>query len=399
MSLENKTVAQINKLIIDQLEAQLGQTIPILPKAFNRILAKVLSGVFITLYKVSQWIFLQIFVSSASWGEVEIYGNKIRPLVEWGRLIGVGDPLPATQAELELEITVNTIGETLLSGTQFTSDINGLIYITQEDYLLSAATETIEVICITGGILGNLEIGQELLTVVTGGIIGDTAEITDIVVAGVEAESEDDYRQRVIERFQLQPQGGALADYRIWSSDVAGVLQTYIYTGDPPSYVMVYVAGDPDLYSDRIPSAGLLIAVGDAITYDPDTSLATRKPLTAIIDPAGDESYSNILPVSILTFDVEITDLVADNLVDTKASIRAALDIYFLSREPYIIGLSYPPAKDKITQAGIIGLINDIVQAYNGSFTTAIIYIATIITPSHTLEEGQLCKLGTLTYT
>ncbi len=398
MSLENKTIAQINQLIIDQLEAQLGQTIPILPKSFIRILSKVLAGVFIILYKVSQWIFLQIFVATASWDEVEIYGTKIRPLVEWGRLLGVGDPLPATQAELELEITVNSPGETLPAGTQFTSDINGLIYITQEDYVLTAGPDTIEVICVTGGIAGNLEIGQELLTVITGGIIGDTTTITDIVIAGDDAEDKEGYRQRVIDRFQLQPQGGALADYRIWASDVSGVLQTYIYTGDPPSYVLVYVAGNPDIYADRIPSAGLLDLVGAAIAYDPDTGLATRKPLTAIIDPAGDESYSNILPISLLTFDAKITDLVADNLVDCKAAIRAALDIYFLSREPYIVGLSPPPAKDKITQSMAIGIVSDIVEAYNGSFTTVILYIATIITPSHTLEQGELCELDQLTY-
>ena len=398
MSLENKTIAQINQLIIDQLEAQLGQTIPILPKAFIRILSKVLAGVFIILYKVSQWIFLQIFVATASWDEVEIYGTKIRPLVEWGRLLGVGDPLPATQAELELEITVNSVGETLPAGTQFTSDINGLIYITQQDYTLTAGPDTIEVICVTGGILGNLEIAQELSTVITGGIIGDTATITNIIVAGVDAESESEYRQRVVERFQLQPQGGALADYRIWASDVAGVLQTYIYTGDPPSYVLVYVAGDPSIYADRIPSAGLLDLVGAAITYDPETGLATRKPLTAIIDPAGDGTYSNILPVSILTFDIEITDLITDNIIDTKAAIRIALDAYFLSREPYIIGLTPPPAKDKITQSAIIGIISDIVEADNGSFTTAILYVATIITPSHTLEQGELCELDQLTY-
>ena len=66
MALENKTVAEINELIIDQLEAAFNQVIPILPKNFCRVLAKIFAGVFIILYKTSQWIFLQIFVSTAS---------------------------------------------------------------------------------------------------------------------------------------------------------------------------------------------------------------------------------------------------------------------------------------------------------------------------------------------
>src|SRR4030065_346655 len=208
MSLEIKTIQQINDLIIQQLEAQLNQTIPLLPKSFTRILSKVLSGIFITLYKVSQWIFLQIFVSSASWDEVEIYGKRIRPLTEWGKLIGVGEPIPATNAELELEITVNDIGSTLLAGTQFTSNINGLIYITQEDYTLAAATETINVICITAGTQGNLDIADILSLVTVTGIIAEEAEITDTLIIAADGETESQYRQRITERFQLQPQGG-----------------------------------------------------------------------------------------------------------------------------------------------------------------------------------------------
>lgn len=398
MALENKTIAQINQLIQDQLESQLGQTLKWLPKSFNAILSKTLAGIFIILYKTSQWIFKQIFVSSASWDEVEIYGKKIRPLVEWGRLIGIGDPQPATLAELELEVTVNDIGQTLFSGTQFTSTINGLIYITQEDYLLSNPTETIEVICVTGGIEGNLDIGDTLSTVNTLGIIENDATITDVLLEATDAEEEEEYRQRVVDRFQLQPQGGALADYRIWSADVPGVLQTYIYTGDPGN-VLIYVSGDPDIYADRIPTAGLLDDVGYACTYDPDTGEATRKPVTAIIDPAGDGSYSNVLPVSIKTFDVVISDLDVDDQTAVRAQIRLALDAYFLIREPYIIGLSFPPRKDVVNQANIMGIVNDIVNANNGIFSNAVLYFEGAVLPSHILEEGELCDLDTVSYT
>ena len=397
MALENRTITEINNLIIDQLEAQFNKTIPLLPKAFIRILAKVLAAVFITNNKQAGWIFLQIFVSTASFKEVKIYGNKVIPLIEWGRLKGIGDPTAAVQAEYDLDITVNSLGSTLPSGTQFSSTLNNVIYITQQSYLLSNPTETIQVIATMGGTVGNLSVSDILSTVNTLGIIDHDGTIAEVLTTGVDAETEASYRQRVVEAFQLQPQGGAYADYRLWASDVPGVLQTYIYTGDTPANVIVYVAGDSAIYPDRIPDTALLETVGNAIDFDPDTTLSTRRPITAIIDPAGDQSYGNVLPVIIKPFDVDVTGVIVDDLATVKTEIKAALNIYFLGREPYIIGLSLPPALNTIAQSNIIGIVNDIVQSHNGSFTTAILKLNGVTIQNYVAQEGELAKLDVLT--
>ena len=399
MSLENKTVLEIKQIIIDQLEAAFNQLIPILPKNFCRVLSKVLAGVFIILYKVSQWIFLQIFVSTASFQEVEIFGKKIRPLIEWGRLLSVGDPFPSIQTRLKITISVNSPGETLPSGTQFLSTINGLIYITQQDYLLDAGIPYyIDIICTEGGAEGNLEVGQTISTVNTLGIIENDGEVYEILESGLDAESESSYRQRVVERFQLQPQGGALADYRIWSKDAPGVYQTYIYTGDTPGHVLIYVAGNIEIYPFRYPTSGLLIAVGYACTYDPITGLATRKPVTAIIDPAGDGSYGNVLPINNVFFDVVIYNLIADDLVYVKNLIQKAIGDFIFSREPYILGLSILPKKDKISQSALIGIVYDIVNVNNGSFSSLSLLLLGSPIESYVLGEGELSILNLLTY-
>ena len=395
MALENKTINEINTLIINQLESQIGQTIPILPKAFIRVLSKVLAGIFIILYKVAGWIFLQMFVSTASFKEVIILGKKITPLIEWGRLVGVGDPDPATQSILSISITVNSLGSPLFSGTQFISELNGLTYITQSSYTLDTNPYTIQVICVQSGTQGNLTTGDILSIANSLGYIEDDATVLTLDTAAVDRESESNYRQRIIERFQLQPQGGALADYRIWSQDASGVFQTYIYTGDPAN-VLVYVAGDPEIYPDRIPDSALLLAVGNVIDFDPETSLATRRPLTAIIDPIGDGSYDNILPVILIEFDLEVTDLVIDNIADIKLQIKSALTTYFETREPFITGLSLPPQKNVISQANVIGIVDDIVSANNGTFTTVIINLSGFVTAQYTLGQGEICKMTTL---
>jgi len=373
MALENKTISEINEAIINQIEAQISQTIPILPISFTRILAKILAGVFLILYKVAQKLFLDIFVSTASFKETTIFGKKVTPLIEWGVVVGAGQPQTAIQTELKIEVTVNDIGETLPSGTQFISTLNGLIYITQTDYILTAGPDAIDVICTTGGSDGNLEVGQTLTLINTLGIIDNDADITDILITGVDAESEASYRQRVVERFQLQPQGGALADYRLWASEVEGVLQTYIYTGDPGN-VLIYVAGDIDLYSDRIPDSALLLLIGAACTYDPITGKATRKQVTAIIDPDGDETYGNVLPITVKLFDVIIFDLDVEDEADVMDQIEEALEAFFLEKEPYILGLSVLPRRDIVSRVNVIGIIDDIVNANNGSFSDALIY-------------------------
>ena len=108
MSLVTPTTKDISDNIIAQLEASLNQTIPLLPKSFTRVLAKAMAAVFVLLYKYGGFIFLQIFVQTASNVDTEINGKTVNPLIEWGRLIGVGDPTPATSAQLLVDINVET---------------------------------------------------------------------------------------------------------------------------------------------------------------------------------------------------------------------------------------------------------------------------------------------------
>ena len=109
MALAVPTTASINATIIAQLEASLSQTIPLLPKAFSRVLSKALAGVFILVYKYAGFMFLQLFVAFAQNRDTEINGTTVNPLQAWGVLIGVGLPDAATHAELVISVTVNYI--------------------------------------------------------------------------------------------------------------------------------------------------------------------------------------------------------------------------------------------------------------------------------------------------
>lgn len=396
MALQQKTTKEIYDIIIAQMKSELGQNVSILPKSFISIIATVMAGVFMILYKACSWIFLQIFVSTASYEEVSILGKTISPLTEWGRLIGVGDPTPATQSVISAKVIVNQLDSTIFSGTQFTSQVNGLTYITTKSYTFKKNEEVIHLTCAENGAKGNLHSGATLNIVNPIGSIEDAIEVVELVEAGADRESETSYRKKIKERFQLQPEGGALADYRNWANGTAGVINSYIYTGEPAN-VIIYVLADPDIYTDRIPDEALLRKVGENIETDPSTGLATRKPLTAIIDPLGDKSYSNVRAVKVVAFDVEILQLKVDSQAEVYNLIKETITDYFLEREPYLKGLATSPAKNVINETNIIALIDDIIQNYNGVFTGIKNILNEEIMSKYTLKEGEVAKLKSLT--
>lgn len=392
MSLQQPTITDIKDLIIQGVESSFNQTLKLLPKSFIRVLAVVLAGIYIQLFKYGGFIFLQIFVSTASFRETTIFGNTLTPLIEWGRLLGVGDPTPAVQTELTIEVDVELLGEDLTVGTQFISTINGVIYITTETINLDTNPKQISVLASTPGSIGNLSPGDILQTVNPIAQIARDAEIISVDIAGIDSESEENYRLRVIQRKQVPPQGGALADYRAWANEVAGVVNSYPYTGDAGE-VLVYVEGDKAIYPpDGIPDSTKLLEVAASIDQ------ATRRPVTAIIDPDGDSTYDNILPITRRAFDVTVNGLSVQNPSSVQDQIETELILYLFDREPFIEGLSVAPRKDIVSLNTIIGIISNVVTANNGTFTSVSVATGGAPVADFVLGPGETAKLGVLTF-
>lgn len=397
MSLTTPTISDINDQIISNLEAELGQTIPFLPKSFLRVLAKTLAAVFILLYKYAGFTFLQIFVATASSDETEVNGRTVVPLEFWGDLIGAGTPTRATQAELVIDIDVTTQGGTLASGSQLVAESNGITYITIGAVSLNAATVQATVRAVSdeeggdgSGTQGNLTAGQ---TMSFANPISDVARETTVAsqsVTGADAEDVEVYRQRVVDRFQKRPQGGALADYELWGEEVEGIVNVYPYTGVNPGEVDVYCeatvasSGSPD----GIPTGAQLTAVADSIDLD-SNGLATRRPANAAV---------NVNAITRAGFEVEIQGLIVDNAATVQADIDAELDTFFLSREPYINGLSVTK-EDLITKSAVGGIVFNVVSAAGGIFSDAILTKSAVVTDVYTLVTGEKAKVTSVTYT
>lgn len=399
MALTTPTTAQIAANIIVQLEASLSQQIPLLPKAFSRVLAKVLSAQYVILYKYAGFSLLQQFVSTATLEETEVNGVRLRPLVEWGRMIGVGDPLAATQAELDVEVTLLTPGGYVPGGAQLLHVPTGVVYQTVAPVPAPIHGTLVTVVARAtsdqaggdgSGTVGNLEPGQTLqFASPLPGLVTE-ASVTGVSVVGADGETEDVYRARVLRRFQRRAQGGAYADYRMWGLEVPGIKNIFPYTGSNPGEIDVYVEAVADV--DGIPEEPQLAQVLDAINYDADeapapTGLANRRPVNAAV---------NVLPVTRTAFDVAISGLETEDVTTVRDAMEQGLDEFLRAREPYIVGLSTLPRLDRVTQGAVAGVVNEIAEANGASVASVTLIRDGVTILQYTLAHGELAKLGSL---
>lgn len=390
------TTADLAATILAQVESSISQTVPLLPKAFIRVVSKVLAGAIIIVYRYAGWSHLQQFVETASTQETEVNGRKLVPLVEWGRRIGVGDPNQATRAEHNVTVTVANQSGSLPAGTQLLYSPAGVLYTTTAPVALNAPTVTIRVRAASqsgggdgSGAVGNRAPGDVLTFANPLANVARDAVVASVAVQGADAEDWEVYRARVKRRFQRRPQGGAYADYEAWATDVEGIIAAYPYTGDPGE-VDVYVeateesSGDPD----GIPTGAQITAVEHAISFD-ENGLATRRPVNAAV---------NVLPITRTGFDVIVTGLEAEDEAAAESAIEDAIDDYFRSREPFIVGLSLLPRADRITLAAVGGVADEAASALGALFVSIEMELLGVPTPNYTLGEGEKAKLASITF-
>ena len=397
MTLAVPTTKTVSDSIVAQLAASISQSIPLLPKAFSRVLAKALAGLFVLLYKYCGFIFLQLFVQHASMEETTINGVVIRPLVWLGRLFGAGDPNPAEQAELVIDVTVTNETGTLSAGEQLLRAATGIVYTTKYAVALDAPTVQVTIVASSdqddgdgSGSIGNL-VADDVVTFANPlANVDRDATVSSVAVSGADEETPEAYRARVLRKVQQRPQGGAYADYPDWAFDVAGIIHVYPYTSDTPGEVDVYCEATEASSgsADGFPTGAQLTAVADAIELNV-SGKASRRPANAAV---------NVLSITREAFDVTIYGLTVDDEATVKSDLSDGLDEYLRSREPFILGLSVLPRDDRITQAAVGGIVDGIVSAAGGTVSKVELSKDSVNLTAHTLDKGAKAKLGTASY-
>lgn len=297
------TLNELYQGVKADLESGLNIRIPIFGRSLLRVLAMVQAGKLWLYYKAIGLLQKNIFVDTADpasmGGTLERFG-----IVKLGR-----PPFPAVAGQYSVTVTGQAgavIGIPLTFKSNDTALNPGKIYQLDAPYTMPGPTGTITVRALEAGSGSKLQVGDKLTATAPIALVDSEVTVLAETVAPLAAETIEEYREKAIEAYQLEPQGGAGSDYIIWAADAQGVNEVYPYAkSGATSEINLYVeAMLPDSIDGKgTPGTAMLAAVEAVVNFDPDTSKPLtdrgRRPLGMIV---------NYLPITVRNLDIEITN-------------------------------------------------------------------------------------------
>lgn len=356
------TVAEIRDQILADIQSETGAPAPLLPRSVWRVLATALAGALALLYRFAAWAYDQIFTESADEAALiargREYGLARTPAQEWrGTATATG-----------------TNGTAIPQGTRYQKD--GAVYETTEAATIDGAT-TISLRSLASGDAVSLSVSDtiELASPIAG--VDRDATVATVTQAGEDAESLEDFRARLLQRQRNQPQGGAIPDYVLWATEVAGIAEAFAFQPSP-GFVNVYpLTDDPDPVN-RVPGSSKLTEVENYLNDE------ERKPLNAQVSTVA---------FTELTFNVDIADL-SPNTATVKSDIESAIEDHLYSRRPEQYS-DEPDPKNVISAARLTAIA--IAAGAEVASVTLKNAGGSAIT-SYTLADSELAVLGSVTW-
>jgi uncharacterized phage protein gp47/JayE len=149
---------------------------------------------------------------------------------------------------------------------------------------------------------GIFEDGDSISNGVVTADISETPTNINEFSGGVDAESDEDWRSRILQRIQNPPSGGSKDDVERWAGEVLGVEKGWCFSITPSTgWVTVVIKA---LGSNIIPSAPLLLEVYDYIV---ERICVTANVVTIAIEPVT-ISYIIAITPNIVDFQNKITE-------------------------------------------------------------------------------------------
>lgn len=391
MALILPTTKESFETFLANLESELGQTSPLNDKAFLRVLAAAESAQFTGIYKWAGYSIKGVLAITAVGDQLDVIGANYRIT-----------RIPSEPAQFTITLPAAT-GTVIPITVDFVGDANNIRYSVDSAVIAVAGVATINITAKTTGVAGNLNVSDTMTIGFPIAGAESQATITVITNTGAERETDDVYRQKILDQIRATPGGGNSADYRLWSQEVAGVARAYPFAGKPvtsslssaPPDRTVYIEATTSIDPDGIAPQSLLDEVRDSITEDPETGIS-RQPLGLTDDTLYVESIVRT------TFFVTVSDIVIDTSIEAQAKtdIETALDDYFRVVRPYVDGLDSPiDRNDAITDPKVGEIVQDVVGSYGGSVGG----VAFDVTPGtsisrYQLNSNELGKLGAVAY-
>jgi len=273
---------------------------------------------------------------------------------------------------------------------------DGVMYTTTSSGTVGAnGIVTVSIQCNDPGAAGTcapgtvLTLGQSISGISSNGSAASTTTV------GVDVESVDDFRARMLAAYQSQPQGGAQDDYVSWAMAVPGVTRAWeAPNGFGPGTVVLYTMFDnaeatyngfpqgTNGVSQNDPGPGGVprgvVATGDQLTVA--NALVTQQPVTSLL-------YSCAPLANTVNF-------VMSGLSSSSASVRSAIaaaisDVFFRNGAP-----GGTLVNGKTAQPVDLSDINSAIAAVSGTEG----FVITSPTGNISSATGYLPVLGTVTY-
>lgn len=211
------TLSELRQAALDDVAASLKGSDPLLRFAVLRILAIITAGGMNQQYGYLDRIARDSVPFTA----------RDEALYAWGSLKDI-NLKPATAArgsttfsDCDPDILI-AAGSLLVRG-------DGIEYLTDADVTTDGAgSAVVAATCMTEGADGNCPINTVLtLGNAIAGIQTDS-KVSTAFVGGADIETQDEFRDRMLQAFRAPPQGGAAADYVEWAEQVAGVTRAWV---------------------------------------------------------------------------------------------------------------------------------------------------------------------------
>ena len=383
------TLAQIYAGVISDIETEFGITLNPFGKSALRAIAAVWAAC-LKLYYLTQ-AFLQKNIWADTADSVSIGGTLERfGMVKLGRL-----PFPATAGYYTCTVT-GTTGATIPALTQFKSDdasqSPGYLFILDTAYTMPSGTGSITLRALTAGTVAELKLTDTLTSTSPIINVNSGCIVSAITTFPIDAETIEQYRYKVIQAYQLSPQGGAPADYRLWGLDAAGVQQIYPYADSgAANEINIFVEA---ILSDSVgppfkgvPTTTILNAVAADIEADPTTGRG-RRPLGVFL--------VNTLPIVPKNVDITIN---SGGTITTaqQTTIRQALLEGIANIRPFIAGVDNANLRNDTINAYSIG--NLILEAVGSVIISAItLDVASTPVTSYLFDNGEIPYLNSVTF-
>lgn len=385
MTVNVESLEYYRSQILTDIETKTNQDTPPVDIAYNRILANSMAAMALLnkMHNVDQR--KECFPQTAS-EEVGL------PL--WGELTN-RPRKPAVAAEMVVRVTGTngTVIGTYGQGPLWKSS-DGNTYDTTVGGTITGGILDITIKCRVLGEQGTLSIGAtvDLTTTVTG--LDPVGQVTSISTAGDEQETLDAWRAAIIQIAAYPPNIGTASWFFNQSITVDGITRVFPYcNSDYPGRVEIYAAADGNV--DGAPTPAQLEAIEDLFVPAPnDVMWATgtlpngEKRIEAMASPTDN-------------YNVVITDGTPSLSQTLKDKIEAAIDNYFLTRSPYIRGISIENY-GAVEKVAVVTVAQNVIEAQpsdTGRFADIdIVKDGSSPEDIYILEQGHRAK-ATISYT